>query len=168
MNRQLFYLLPDVDSAKQFADTLADNGINKNCIHTIARSDIDIHSLPESNYSEKSKTALLMELIIWDVNLIVFFVALLVLLIMLVYFPSFWLLIPAIIMSATLLGGMWYSIKVHFIRSGEFQDALAHGEILLTLTVLEDNILEIERQIQSWHPAATICGSSWYSKLIHD
>jgi len=63
-------------------------------------------------------------------------------------------------MVATFLAGLIFT-SVPNTHLGEFQDALAHGEILLMVDVPETEVAKVEQQVHHQHPEVTIGGVGW-------
>jgi hypothetical protein len=80
-------------------------------------------------------TASRLEKILWNANLISFAIALCVFIAMVLTMNwSWWLLVPVVILVANFLAGLRFT-SLPNTHLGEFQDALAHGEILLMVEV---------------------------------
>ena len=73
---------------------------------------------------------------------------------------SWWLLTPVVIMAANFLAGLAFT-SLPNTHLGEFQDALAHGEILLMVDVHETEVAKVEQQVHHRHPEAAIGGVGW-------
>ena len=78
---------------------------------------------------------------------------------------NWWLAVPIIVMVANFLAGLSFT-SVPNTHLGEFQDALAHGEILLMVDVAETEVAQIGEQVHHQHPEATIGGVGWGSAAL--
>lgn len=77
-----------------------------------------------------------LETIFWDGNLVLFFLALMTLIILILMNVSgFWLVVPSIIMLTTFIVGAGFTKHIPNVHLSEFADALRHQEILLMVDV---------------------------------
>jgi hypothetical protein len=63
-------------------------------------------------------------------------------------------------MAASFISGLW-STHLPDATLQEFQDALAHGEILLMVDVATRHVTELEARVHRLHPEAVVGGVSW-------
>ena len=75
MTRRMYFLLPDVNQAVSVIDDLIINGVGYHHIHSVARDDVDISSLPPSSKFQKNNYTYLIEHIVWAGNLLLFFIS---------------------------------------------------------------------------------------------
>ncbi len=161
MNRRLYFLLPDPSHARAVVDELVREGIPAGQIHALGNRQTSLEGLPTASLRQTNDAASHVETYLWNANLLSFFIALSVLLIMLATTGwSLWLLAPAALMLANFLAG-WRFTKLPNTHLAEFRDALAHGEILLMVDVTEKRVADIEAQVHRHHPEATAGGVSW-------
>ena len=161
MDRRLYFLLPDRAHALLVVDELSASGVNPDHIHALGDRRTRLDGLPTSTLRQAKDTASRLEKILWNANLISFALALCVF-IALVFTVnwSWWLLAPVAIMMANFLAGLRFT-SVPNTHLGEFQDALAHGEILLMVDVPETQVAKVEQQVHHQHPEAAVGGVGW-------
>jgi len=166
MNRRLYFLLPDRAHALLVVDELKASGINSDHIHALGGRRTRLDGLPASTMRQANDTASRLEKTLWNANLFSFALALCVLIALVVTANwSWWLLAPLAIMMLNFLAGLTFA-SVPNTHLGEFQDALAHGEILLMVDVPETQVAKVEKQVHHQHPEATIGGVGWGTAAI--
>ena len=165
MDRRLYFLLPDRTHALLVVDELNASGISSDHIHALGDQRTRLDGLPAATLRQAKNTASRLEKIIWNANLASFALALCVL-IALVFTVnwSWWLLAPVAIMMTNFLAGLSFS-SLPNTHLGEFQDALAHGEILLMIDVPETQVAKVEEQVHHQHPEAAVGGVGWAPAL---
>ena len=77
MLRRLFFLFPDTGHAERVVAELIDRGIHRRRMHAIA-SGGDLGSLPEATERQKKDTRFRLEWFIWNTNLVLFMLAMIV------------------------------------------------------------------------------------------
>lgn len=161
MNRRLYFLLPDRAHALLVVEELTNSGIRTDRIHALGDRRTRLDGLPTSTPRPDNDSASRMEKLLWNANLASFAVAFCTL-IALVFTVnwSWWLMLPVLIMVANFFAGLSFT-NVPNTHLGEFQDALAHGEILLMVDVAETEVARVEQQVHHQHPEATIGGVGW-------
>jgi len=166
MDRRLYFLLPDRAHALIVVEELNSSGIGPERIHALGDRRTRLDGLPTSTPRQANNTASRLEKILWNANLASFAVALCVF-IALVFTVTWnwWLAVPIIVMLANFLAGLSFSSMPN-THLGEFQDALAHGEILLMVDVAETEVAQIGEQVHHQHPEATIGGVGWGSTAL--
>jgi len=169
MKRRVYYLVPDIGATKSIIDELLGLGITKDSIHALTKPGINLGQLIGPDYANKNHRTMLLELFLWDSNLAVFFIAFICLIGMLIWWPTVWMIVPIVLMLMTFFAGAWYAIKIPFVNTNEFRDALSHGEILLVLEIDATDIymLALAQRIHHHHPVAISGGTSWHSTLLH-
>jgi hypothetical protein len=161
MNRRLYFLLPDRAHALLVVDELNLSGIRTEHIHALGDRRTRLDGLPASTLRQTRDTASRLEKILWNANLISFAIALCVFIAMVLTMNwSWWLLVPVVILVANFLAGLGFT-SLPNTHLGEFQDALAHGEILLMVDVPESQVATVEAQVHHQHPEAAIGGVGW-------
>ena len=165
MLRRLYFLLPDEHLTKHVVDELIDSGIKIKQIHALQRITPSNPQLPDATPWQKLDMAQKLENVIWNSNLVMFALALLVLMIALLTqlytlaFASF------IVMVVTFVLGDLFATFMPRVHLREFEDALSHGEVLLMIDVPSQQVAEIEARVLHHHPAAIPGGASWTIQL---
>ena len=161
MNRRLYFLLPDRTHALSVVDELNSSGVSSEHIHALSNGLTRLDGLPTSTLRQARDTASKLEKILWNANLISFVVALCIFVALVLTMNwSWWLVAPVAVMMTNFLAGLAFS-RVPNTHLEEFQDALAHGEILLMVDVPETQVAKVEGQVHQQHPEATIGGVGW-------
>ena len=161
MNRRLYFLLPDRAHALLVVDELNRSGIKTEYIHALGDRRTRLDGLPASTLRQARDSASRLEKILWNANLVSFAIALCVFIAMVLTMNwSWWLLVPVVILVANFLAGLSFT-SLPNTHLGEFQDALAHGEILLMVDVPESQVATVEAQVHHQHPEAAIGGVGW-------
>jgi hypothetical protein len=166
MDRRLYFLIPDRQHALSIVDELVEHGIDKQHIHALGDPRTRLDGLPIATPRQKNDVAKRVEKTCWNLNLASFTLALIALITLpIVHGPSWWLLIPAVIM----IGNFMFGLRMTSIPSshlGEFRDALTHGEILLLVDVPETQVADVETRIHQQHPEAAVGGVSWSTQAF--
>lgn len=163
MNRRLFFLLPDNKQAGKLAVELEhDIAIKQQNIHAVARDEMQINGVDDVHrMNERDKDAVI-EWWAWRINLAVFFISLLAFAVMLLWSPSFWLIIPAVMVVGTFVVGLAFVLRLPSVHVDEFFSALRHGEILMMVDVTTSQLSDVSRYIRRRHPEAITGGVSWH------
>ena len=107
MERRLYFLLPDVAHARAVVAKLETNGIERKYTHAIAAKGIDLEGLPLASPNQRMDLGARLETIFWDGNLVLFFLALMALIVLTqMNVSGFWLLVPATIILSTFIVGV--------------------------------------------------------------
>jgi hypothetical protein len=163
VKRRLYFLLPDVAHARAVVARLETNGIESKYTHVIAAQGIDLEDLPLASANQRMDLGARLETIFWDGNLVLFFLALMALIVLtLISVSGFWLLVPAIIMLATFILGVGFTNYLPNVHLSEFVDALRHQEILLMVDVPVGRVATVEKLIHGNHPEAVAGGVGWH------
>jgi len=161
MNRRLYFLLPDRAHALSVVDELNSSGVNSQHIHALSNRLAHLDGLPTSTLRQARDTASKVEKILWNANLISFVVAFCIFIALVLTMTwNWWLVVPISIMLTNFFAGLGFT-NVPNTHLGEFQDALAHGEILLMVDVPETQVARIEKQVHHQHPEAAVGGVGW-------
>jgi hypothetical protein len=160
MLRRLFFLFPDEKHAQHAVHQLVNNNIPKRHIHAIAHG-VRLHTLPMATERQKNDTAFLVEKLLWMGNLLVFSLAFIGLIAALIAGETIWSVIALLVMLATFIAGEQFVVKVPNVHLSEFNDALAHGEILLMVDVPKTRVAEIESFVHHRHQEAAVGGVGW-------
>jgi hypothetical protein len=166
MERRLYFLLPDRAHALLVVEGLNKSGISSEYIHALGDRRTRLDGLPASTLRQARDSASRLEKFLWNANLVSFALALCVFISLILTLNwNWWLLIPFVIMAANVLAGLSFT-SLPNIHLGEFQDALAHGEILLMVDVRETEVAKVEQQVHHQHPEAAIGGVGWGSTAL--
>jgi hypothetical protein len=160
MLRRLFFLFPDENHAQRAVDQLIKKNIPERHMHAITRG-VKLSSLPEATERQKKDTAFHVERFLWNANLLVFAVALILLIASLATAEWFWSGFALAMMLITFFAGQQFVVRIPDVHLTEFTDALAHGEILLMVDVSLYRVAEIENHVHQQHPEAVVGGASW-------
>lgn len=167
MYRRLFFVFPDKVHTEQALDELHMSGIGQRYIHVHANPAVDIGKLPSADATVMREASGQTERVLWGGNLLLFFVAFVVFIVMLFSNVGFWATIPLLVMLSTFFAGVFFTQKIPNVHLNEFTDALSHGEIVLMVDVPTSRVDDIEHLIHNHHPEAAIGGSSWTMAVSH-
>ena len=161
MKRRLYFLLPDVNSAKTIHNELLLARIEERNMHVLARDDISLAVLPEASLLEKSDLihGLQLGFIVGGFTGIA--------LAMTAYF--FGMIVPGwetISMSGIIVGGAFFgswtssmvAINMQNTRLKEFMKDVNSGQILYMVDIPVHRIDEITKLVDSKHPEASVRG----------
>jgi hypothetical protein len=161
MNRRLYFLFPDRVHALSAVNELAASGVPENDMHALADKDVPLDGLPNATSRQKHDAARRLEKLLWSANLALFCLAFGSCITLLILSGlSLWVLVCIGLMVVTFLAGLRFT-HVPNTHLDEFQDALAHGEILLMVDTPESRLADIEDRIHRHHPEAAIGGVGW-------
>jgi len=167
MERRLYFLLPDAAHARTAVAKLETNGIERKYMHVIAAQGIDLKGLPIASPNQRMDLGARLETIFWDGNLVLFFLALMAMIVLiLMNISGFWLLVPASIMLTTFLVGVGFTKYLPNVHLSEFTEALYHQEILLMVDVPVGQVALIEKLIHHNHPEAVTGGVGWHINAL--
>jgi hypothetical protein len=168
MKRRLYFLLPDTGHARTVVDELETSGIDRSHLHIMAAPEVDLEGLPVATRNQRKDLGARLETRLWNGNLALFFIALLLLIVLAVMQVSwYWLLLPGAIMLATFLSGEEFTRKIPNVHLSEFADAIHHREILLMIDVPVNQVARIEDLVLKHHPEAVAGGIGWHSDALH-
>lgn len=161
MKRRLYYLFPDVPHAQSLNRELSSMQMDDVSVHTVVDKQIQF---PEAGHvqtlAETDRDAVL-EWYLWRINLVVFIVALTIFVIMLVVSPSPYLLLPVLVMTASFVAGLYFSLRVPNVHRDEFRHAVRHGEVLMMVDVPPNEVSRIDQHVHRLHPEAITGGVGW-------
>ena len=160
MLRRLFFLCPDTGHARHVVDALQNRGVPRRRIRAIGDK-VDPVSLPMATERQKRDARFRLEWFVRNTNLTLFVIGMVVFIASLVMGSVIWAAISLFIMLLTFIAGEQFAVKVPDVHLAEFNDALAHGEILLMVDVPAHKVAEIENYVRSHHPEAANGGVSW-------
>jgi len=167
VERRLYFLLPDVAHARAVVAKLEKNGIERKYTHVIAAKGIDLEGLPLASPNQRMDLGARLETIFWNGNLMLFFLALMALVVlMLVNVSGLWLVLASTIMLTTFIVGVGFTNFIPNVHLSEFADALRHQEILLMVDVSVGQIARVETLIHHNHPEAINGGVGWHINAL--
>ena len=161
MKRRVYFLFPDLAHVTRAVAELHEAGFADNSMHVVARHGTDTRGLPPSNYLQLHDFSRLLEIWVWRGNLMLFFAALVILLVMLATSPGWLWVAMVVVMAVTLFLGYEFVQRVPTTHLKEFRSAIAHGEILLMVDTPIHRVKEVEDRVQRIHPEALIGGVGW-------
>ncbi len=161
MKRRLFFLLPDVEHAREVVSELNQMGIDQTHMHVIACDNIDTTGLPPSTPLQKQDGIYKIEQFMWNANLAVFALSLFFTLYLFLNNSPAAALIPLTIMIITFVSGCIFMLKVPSIHLSEFETAISHGEILLVVNTRKNQVHQLENFVQHEHPEVIPAGIGW-------
>jgi hypothetical protein len=159
--RRIYMLVPTRHQAKQVVQDLMISRVNRQHIHAVAKPGMNIEGLPEATVRQRSGFVAKIESWFWDLNLMLFFAAFVVL------FFSFWALewflmsVGLMVVVVTVVLGYYFAGQVHQAHIDDFEVPLGHGEILLLVDVPHWRVSEVERSIRQLHPEVELGGVGW-------
>jgi hypothetical protein len=146
---------------------LETNGIELKDTHVIAAKGIDLEGLPLASPNHRMDLGARLETIIWDGNLVMFFLALMALIVLILMNVSgFWLALASIIMLTTFTVGVGFTRYIPNVNLSEFAEALHHQETLLMADVPAVQAARVETRVHRNHPEAINGGVSWPSNAL--
>lgn len=160
--RRLYFLLPDVKSAKAIVDELLLARVEWRHIHVLASPTVPLEDLPEAHLAQSSDLlpALARGTAAGGVTGVLAGLAAMA-------FPPAGLTIAGgAVVAMALFGagfGAWMSTMVGVdlpnTRIEKFEAAIAKGELLMMVDVPRERVEEIEQLVRSHHPEADIGGA---------
>ena len=161
MFRRLYFLLPNAALTQKVIDELHQLKIPTRHIHTMSHEGMSMPFLPQATDKQKHDDIFLIENILWISNIVLFFIAFVVFIYSVVTAATFYGFISLAVMLVTFVSGDIFVLKIPHIHLNEFQHAINHNEILLTVDVPKARLLEIENHVHRRNPAVIEGGSSW-------
>lgn len=160
--QKLYFLVPNVDSARSLVDELLQYGVEWEHIHLVAKEDTPLEDLPKSTVMEKSDfiPSLKRGVAAGGATGLLAGLAALAL-------PSVGLVVGGGAVLISTLGGAGFGAWAAAMIGGsvpnsqirQFEDAIAQGQILMLLEVAEPKIAEVQKLVRQHHPEAEIKGS---------
>lgn len=160
--RRIYFLLPDVKTARTIVDELLLARIEWRHIHVIARHDIELEDLPEATLAQKSDLlpSLARGAAAGGVS------GMLAGLVALAFPPAGLTIAGGAVVAMTLAGagfGSWIStmigVGVPNSRLKHFEKAVEDGELLMMVDVPKPRVDEIEQMVKQHHEKAIIEGT---------
>ena len=160
--RRLYFLVPDVDSAKKIVDELLLARVEGQHIHVIAKEGTPMEDLPEARLAQQSDLIPALERGIavgGATGILMGIVA--------VTFPPAGLVLGGGAILATSLAGAgigavmssMIGISAPNSRLKQFEEAIEQGELLMMVDVPKDRVEEIDELVKKHHPEADIEGT---------
>jgi len=160
--RRLYFMLPDLDTAKTVVDELLIKRVDEHHIHVVAQEGTPMGDLPEANLLQKSDFIPAMErgLAVGGITGVLAGIAA-------VTFPPAGLVLGGgAILGTSLAGagfGAWISgmigMDVPNSQIEKFEGAIEKGEVLMMVDIPKTRVEEIEALVQSHHPEADMGGT---------
>lgn len=161
MKRRLYFILPDVRTAKRVYREMLLNHIDDHHMHVVAKEGVALHGLPEANLWQKSDVIHGAQLGLVIGGLTGAVLGVVAVLANLLPGGASGLIILAIALAGALIGA-WASsmiaLAVPNSRLRPFQKDLEEGHILYLVEVPPDRVEEITRKIRRHYPAADAHG----------
>lgn len=161
MKRQLYYLLPDVKHTQQLCKDLNQMDIEQDHIHVVVNEKSAIDGIQDVHSLKEKDRDFYLEWFLWRLNLAVFVIGLLVFVVMAIWIPSYYLVIPIAIMAVTFLAGLYFTTRIPNVHWNESATAVHHGEVLLIVDVPVSEQQRIDHIIHQHHPEAINGGVCW-------
>lgn len=161
MRRRLYFLLPEVNTARQVVDELLLARIADNHIHVLAREDIRLDDLPEANLLQKSDLVHGLEtgLAVGGAT------GILAGLTAMAFPPTGLAIGGGTVLVCALAGafiGAWVAgmigTDVPNSQLREFHEAVERGQILMMVDVAKGQVDQVTRMIKRHHPEADMHG----------
>jgi len=160
--RRLYFLVPNVESAKKINDELLLARVEERHIHIIAKEGTPMEDLPEASLAQKSDVipALQRGVAIGGITGVVAGIVA-------VTFPPAGLVLGGGAILGIGLAGAGFGalmstmigVNVSNTRIQQFQDAIEAGELLMMVDVPKERIDEIDELVKKHHPEAKIEGT---------
>ncbi len=162
MRRRIYWLLPDLASAKRTMDDLLLARVEERHIHFVAREDTDLAELHAANVLQTSDVVRSAEMGLCVGVLTGGLLGA----VMAVYFPIFgdgpeWGLIAVLAIFGGVFGAWSASligVSIPSQRLERFHAAVDAGQLLLIVDVPRSRVKEIEARLQTLHPEAHLEG----------
>lgn len=170
MNRRLYFMLPDTESAHAMMNDLLLARVNANRIHFLAKPGVEIGDLPEASIVERTDF-----LEGWEIGTLLGGVFGLIAGLLAVWIPP-WpfdnpvplLAIPICIVVGLISGGLWTGMVASAIpdhRLKPFEGEIAKGKVLMMVLIPFHRVEEIRGLVVKKHPEAVYDGT-WPSEHV--
>lgn len=161
MSRRLYFLLPDLEHTRTVVDELNVAHIDPAHLHVIAGNDADIGDLPPATVAQRGDAGNRLEHLLWNGNLVLFFLAFAASVAILAAGKPLLALIPVCLMLLTFFAGQRFTVSVPNTHLSDLRDALRHQEVLLMVDVPAERVKEVEDIVHRRHPEAIVSGVGW-------
>ncbi len=162
MKRRLYYLLPDSSDVEKLLNDLEGSVISKQDVHAVAKEELNLNSLDDIQSPTETDRDYFVEWFLWRINLALFFVALIAFVVVLLWHPGIWLILPTVIMIGTFVTGLLFVLRMPNVHLNEFRPALQHGEVLLMIDVPTAEITQVDQLVHRKHPEVVTGGVCWH------
>lgn len=159
--RRIYMLFPGRQFAESAVADLIALGVDQRHIHSIAQEGVDITGLPKATVRQRMDLAGHLEQWLWDLNLLLFFFALVLFAIALYSASWGWAVAWLAVMGVTFYLGYYFVRHIPHAHMTECQTALRHGEILLLVDVSRWRQAAIEKSMRQQHSEIEIGGIGW-------
>lgn len=164
MNRRLYFMLPDIDSAHAMLDDLLLARVNADRIHFLARPGTPMENLPEAAISERTD---LIEG--WEIGMGLGALTGLVAGLVAISIPTWWYTKPIPVIATMLIcalvgllaGGMWTALVATNIPNTQlkqFEGRIAKGQVLMMVLAPFHRVQEVRKLVAEKHPEAAYSG----------
>jgi len=166
MNRQLYYLLPDVPHTRQLCDDVTQLGVPAQNMHAIVDNSLggdydDLKRHCTVNLASSVDREFLLEWTLWRSNLLLFFLSFLALIVLLLNDQYRWIIIPLAIMVVTFSLGYYFVWRMPNLHWRDCLTAIKHGEVLLSIELPKKKLRDVDQVIHRRHPEAVGAGVGW-------
>ena len=162
MKRRLYYLLPDARHAEKLVEDLDGMAVSKQDMHAVVKDDQSLNGIDDIHSATENDIDYFIEWFLWRVNLVLFFVALIAFVVILVWSPGMWLMLPLVIMIGTFTSGLIFVLRLPNVHLNEFHPALQHGEVLLMIDVPPSEVESMDYRVHRKHPEVITGGVCWH------
>lgn len=159
--RRLYLLVPTRRQAEAAVQALMADRVSRHHIHTIAKPGVDIDGLPEATVRQRSDAGARLERWLWDMNLVVFCIASVLLILSLWYADWPWAVGALLVAAANVALGYRFASHLPHTHVEDCRVPLRHGEILLLVDIPRWRIPQVERKLRQSHPEVEIGGVGW-------
>lgn len=157
--RRIYFLVPDVATARRVVDDLLLGRVEERHLHVIARRGTTLENLPEANLLQKSDFVPAVQrglALGWSVGLVAGLVAV-------ALPPAGPVIAGGVVLATSLAGagvGAWLSgmvgMNVGNTRLKQFEDAIEAGHVLVLADVPRDRVDELEARVREHVPNVEI------------
>ena len=165
--RRLYFVIPDETQTAQLVNDLEMAGVDVQHMHAIAGRGAMLTQLPAATERQRQDAGSRLERLVWDGNLVLFFLATAGLLASLAWSSLAGTALSVALMLLTLIGGTFFALRVPDTHLDEFRGALSHSEVLLMVDVPRRRVAEIEELVRRHHPEAIPGGTGWTIEALH-
>jgi len=162
MNRRLYYLVPDGSDVENLVNDLEHVAITKQDVHAVAKDELDLENIDDVHTVSENDRDYFLEWFLWRVNLALFFVALIAFIVLLIWNPGIWLILPLVVMLGTFVSGLLFVMRLPNVHLNEFRPALLHGEVLVMVDVPSNEVKRVDQQVHRKHPEVVTGGVCWH------
>jgi hypothetical protein len=167
MLRRLYLEFPNRSKALKAVAELNAMDIHPRHIHTIAAKEVDTSGLPAANQRQRSDSGAQIEHIIWNLNLVLFFIAFTFLFMAMTAGSVGIAFSSVIIMAASFGAANYFNSHVPHFHLKNFESMIRHGEILLLVDLPIWQVSQVEQQLHHQHPEMIFGGMTWTNEALH-